>query len=419
MSGPTTLLSIDSDQDIIIENAVFPANTWGGQYNVQKQVDAGSVTFVYPTGDFAGEAYDDDPYNRIHWIDTLAVTAIAMPQVICAGSSAQLDVIREGGLAPYTYLWSPADGLSDPEISNPTASPLISATYFVTVTDALGQIATSEVFLPVNPLLPVSVNINTYYNPAPPGSLINFTATPVNGGDVPFYQWKVNGVDVGQNFATYSFHPLNGDQVNCILTSNAPCVSGNPATSNTITMIMVPASITVSGDILNGKDTCFNAYGTITVPSAPETFNVYAGGSATFIAGIKIRFLPGTWVKPGEYMNAYITTTNEYCGNLPSSMVTVVSGEGEQNVLPEQASHRYSIYPNPTTGNFTLLHLGDFLPGTVQVEIFNMHGERIFSTICTDERSHYFTLTGLPAGICFVKVMTGDHVESFKLVITR
>jgi hypothetical protein len=161
---------------------------------------------------------------------------------------------------------------------------------------------------------------------------------------------------------------------------------------------------------------CFNAQQTLTV----EDFSVDSGGSVTFIAGNNIRFLPETWVKPGGYMHAWITTTNEYCGNLRASMVSVASGEKELNLLPEeQASQNFSIYPNPTTGNFTIMHKGDFLPGTVRVEIFSMHGERIFSTSYAGERSHYFTLSGLPQGLCFVKIMAGDYVESLKLVIAR
>jgi hypothetical protein len=66
-SGPNVLLTIDNSQDLVIENAVFPDNTWDGQYNVRKSVNSGSVNFVNATGAFAGEDYDDDLYNRINW----------------------------------------------------------------------------------------------------------------------------------------------------------------------------------------------------------------------------------------------------------------------------------------------------------------------------------------------------------------
>jgi hypothetical protein len=72
-------MSIDSDQDIIIENAVFPTNTWGGQYNVRKIFDSGSVTFINATGAFAGSDFENDPFNRIFWGDEFAAHDITIP----------------------------------------------------------------------------------------------------------------------------------------------------------------------------------------------------------------------------------------------------------------------------------------------------------------------------------------------------
>jgi hypothetical protein len=422
-NGASTLLSINNGQALAIRNAIFPENTWSGTYNVSKTVTSGHVVFYNATGAFSGEAFDNDPNNLIDWVPTLTATATATPQVICAGSSSQLDVIREGGFGPFTYLWSPAIGLSDPAIINPVASPLITTIYDVTVTDALGQTAASNVTLTVNPLLPVSVTINTFYNPAPPGSLITFYATPINGGDEPSYQWKVNGADAGDDLATYSYYPLYGDEVTCVLTSSAPCVTGNPATSNTITMIMVPAYINVTGEILAGTDTCFNAYGAITVPPAPGTFTVYPGGSANFIAGTRIRFLPGATVMPGGYMHAWITETNEYCGSLAKSLVSsVVSGvadEGEFNSDALSLSGFFAIYPNPTSGIFTLLNKGEVMTDKAQVDIFDMRGDRVLTASYAGEQTHLFTVNDLSPGLYFLKVISGKRIESFKLIVTR
>ncbi|MCX6268550.1 MAG: T9SS type A sorting domain-containing protein [Bacteroidetes bacterium] len=418
-SGAYPLLSINNNQVLVIKDAIFPENTWGGTYNVSKGVSSGHLYFINATGAFAGEGFENDPYDLIDWIDPLSAIATATPQTICAGSSSQLDVIRTGGLAPFTYLWSPAAGLSDPGISNPIASPLASTSYSVTVTDALGQMATSEVFLTVNPPLIVSVTISAWYNPSPPGTMVTFSAYPTNGGITPSYQWKVNGSDVGSDLDTYAYYPLNGDQVTCVLTSSAPCVIGNPATSNIITMAMVPVYTNVSGDILAGTDTCYNASATITVPVAPATFNVYPGGSATFIAGVRVRFLPGARVQPGGYVHAYITTTNEYCGSLPPAMVAVVAGDKETSSLSVEPYQTFSIYPNPTSGAFTLLNRSDFFTGKVEVDIYNLSGGKSLSTTYTNERSHVFTLGELPPGIYFVKVKAGDLMESHKLIVTR
>ena len=61
------LLTVNSIQTFTVNNAIFPTNTWGGAYNVYKSVDAGVVNFNSATGGFQGEAYDYDPFNRIHW----------------------------------------------------------------------------------------------------------------------------------------------------------------------------------------------------------------------------------------------------------------------------------------------------------------------------------------------------------------
>ncbi|MEI6899229.1 MAG: FISUMP domain-containing protein, partial [Bacteroidota bacterium] len=102
---------------------------------------------------------------------------------------------------------------------------------------AAGNPATSNsIPMVVNPIMPVSIAINASANPVCAGTTVNFSATPTNGGTIPFYQWKVNGLNVGLNNSTYSYIPVNGDLVTCILTSNVTCPTGNPATSNTITM---------------------------------------------------------------------------------------------------------------------------------------------------------------------------------------
>ena len=83
------------------------------------------------------------------------------------------------------------------------------------------------------------------------GTTITFTATPVNGGS-PSYQWKVNGGNVGTNSNTYASSSLvTGDAVLCVMTSTVVHVSGNPATSNTITMIITGFSV-ISGGQMQG-----------------------------------------------------------------------------------------------------------------------------------------------------------------------
>ncbi len=96
---------------------------------------------------------------------------------------------------------------------------------------------------------PVSISIAASNTQVCEGTSVVFTATPTNGGTTPAYQWKVNAVNAGSNNAVYTYAPVQGDLVSCILTSNATCITGNPATSNTVTMTvnpLLPVSVSIA-----------------------------------------------------------------------------------------------------------------------------------------------------------------------------
>ena len=61
------LLQVNNSQDLGLWNVDFPANTWSGANNVKKENNAGNLTMIHATGGFAGPAYEDDLYSRIHW----------------------------------------------------------------------------------------------------------------------------------------------------------------------------------------------------------------------------------------------------------------------------------------------------------------------------------------------------------------
>jgi hypothetical protein len=87
-------------------------------------------------------------------------------------------------------------------------------------------------------------------------NVLTFTASTTDGGVSPGYQWLVNGANVGTNSDVFSSSSLaNGDLVQCVLTSSAPCASPAVAASNTATVVIsalnTPAiSITATQNII-------------------------------------------------------------------------------------------------------------------------------------------------------------------------
>lgn len=87
-----------------------------------------------------------------------------------------------GGTAPYTYSWSPADGLSDPTIPNPIASPTVTTTYTITVTDNAGATLSDEVTVGLYPPPVVDAGTDVTINE---GERITLNAS----GGVSYFWW--------------------------------------------------------------------------------------------------------------------------------------------------------------------------------------------------------------------------------------
>jgi len=178
----------------------------------------------------------------------VSVSIVASANPVCAGTPVTYTATPVNGGTTPAYQWQ-VNGINitgatnvaytyTPANNNTITCILTSSELCTTVNPALSN----AVVMTVNPLLPVSISIAASSNPACAGVTVNYTSTTFNGGTVPGYQWRLNGVNVsGATDANYSFIPANSDKITCVLNSNAECVSANPATSNEINMTVSPS----------------------------------------------------------------------------------------------------------------------------------------------------------------------------------
>ena len=92
-------------------------------------------------------------------INLLPIADAGLDTAICLGSSTPIGGSPTGP-AGSTYLWTPNIGLSNSVLSNPIASPTVTTTYSVLVTDANGCTASDDVVVNVNPLPVVDAGID-------------------------------------------------------------------------------------------------------------------------------------------------------------------------------------------------------------------------------------------------------------------
>ena len=179
-------------------------------------------------------------------------TVTASNNSVCAGTVVTYTLTHINGGTP-TVQWKVNGGNVGGNTITYSYAPTNNDQVSCVMTSSLSYVSPATVtsnIVPmiVNPLNPVSVTIGASANPVCAGSSVTFTATPTNGGTSPSYQWYKGVSPVGSNSTTYAYVPVNGDVVTCVLTSNISCASGNPDTSNVITMIVnAPPIPTISG----------------------------------------------------------------------------------------------------------------------------------------------------------------------------
>ena len=116
----------------------------------------------------------------------LVAAMSASPDTIRLDESSQLVARVSGGIPPYSYNWVPKSGLNSTNISTPLASPSVTTTYTVEITDAAGQILHSDA------TVRVVLDFALSATPAriSPGDISKLNASGV-GGLLPYtYSWS-------------------------------------------------------------------------------------------------------------------------------------------------------------------------------------------------------------------------------------
>ena len=182
-----------------------------------------------------------------------------------------------------------------------------------------------------------------------------------------------------------------------------------------------PAYDTIQNEtIANGETQCFNASNTITVAGQNTTVDVNSDGEATFIAGNKIVFNPGFHSHLGSYCDAHITLTSDYCSqqqSIPSTNHdTGVASNGKSSNIYDKPDTvlNTKVYPNPTTGSFTVDFLGK--ETTADIIVLNFQGNEARNVKCENQNAVDIDISHLTGGMYVVVIKTSDKVITKKVV---
>jgi hypothetical protein len=208
----------------------------------------------------------------VNSINTPSISIGTASSTICQNSLVSFSsVVTNGGSNPV-YQWK----INGNNVGTNSAN---FSTSFITNNDTVRCILTSNIscvttanissnliYMSIATNVIPAVSISTTSSSVCTGSLVSFSASPINGGSNPSYQWKKNGINVGINSSIYNLsNPQNNDVITCILTSSANCASPLTANSNSISLTVsnpVTPSISIVASTINicsGQNIIFTA----------------------------------------------------------------------------------------------------------------------------------------------------------------
>jgi len=159
-------------------------------------------------------------------------------------------------------------------------------------------------------------------------------------------------------------------------------------------------TLTANCDISNNKTTVFQASELIKLE---DGFKSGTGIFTNFRAYIAP--CPGSGKKGDDEGNDYITET-----------ISEVNPDDEPQPNNINTETDFAIYPNPTSGEFTIQVTGDAEQGTSEVYIYDIFGRLIYNQHINSSTNQHINISQQPKGIYLVKVLSGEKVYIKKLV---
>ncbi|MGQ7868174.1 HYR domain-containing protein, partial [Sunxiuqinia sp. sy24] len=329
--------------------------------------DAGStvrLTMTVTSDNACGTATATANYSIV--IDPLPTASAGGSTTICEDGAA---TVSGASASNGTILWTHNGAGSITAGTETTISPTYNAasgdagntvtlTLTVTSNNSCGTATASDTYtIDVDPNLDVSVSVGTLA-PVCSGESITLTATPVNEGGNPSYEWFVKGSSVGNNSPTYTYTPLDGDDVYVVLTSDETCTSGNTATSNSVTL-QVDEPITETPQLPDGP---------VSVCSVATVLN---------------------------YSVPAVDNASYYDWNLPAGWI-IASGEGTNAITVNVTGVSPDIYTISVTVSNACSATTTSAPLEITVGDYATADAGADQTICYDEAT--ISISGTPGG---------------------
>ena len=363
----------------------------------------------------------------------LPVNIIARPlpvitgtNVVCSGTSASYHtdegkssyvwavssggtIVAGAGTSTIMVLWNTPgqQQVSVNYVSGEGCNAFNPATYAVTVTGIPAAAGT------ISGLPSVCVN----------ATAVPYSVSPIQNADT--YNWTLPlGMTLASGAGTNSIKvnfPGYITTGNLRVSGVNNCFSG-PSSPNfqVKTNALLTGQVVLNNMIIGNEQTeCLAVQNIILGGEAP--FMILAGGQVRLIASDNILFLAGTSVNAGGYLSATITGQCIPCNGSKTPEPTgsyTATANSDISDLPGE-NQLFWIWPNPTTGIFTIEFKHPEIGKAVTIQIFDVMGKMIQDQKVEAFSKRDFSVAEFPAGIYHLRLIVDNHTEVIRIIKAR
>ena len=342
---------------------------------------------------------------------TPSVIIAASQNNICAGTSVTFTATPTNGGTMPVYQWR-VNGVNAGSNSPTFSSSTLANGAVVTVRMTSNATCPSPSLVTSNG---ITMNVTANVTPAVSiaatqsticaGTAVTFTATPVNGGSSPAYQWKVNGVDAGTNSATFNSNVLaNGDVVTVVMSSSAVCKTTATATSNAVTMTVNPNLTPLVSIATSNTTICAGSSVTFTAtPTNGGTTPAYQWKVNGVNAGSNSATFTTSTLTNGAVVTATLTS-NATCLATPTAVSNSISMTVNPTITPAVSLTPSSLLPGGSV-TFTASATNG---GSAPVYTFKVNG----STVQSGTSNQYVTSSLVSGSLITVQLTSNANCAS-------
>jgi hypothetical protein len=316
---------------------------------------------------------------------------------ICQGTGRAIGSQITGGLAPYQYIWSPAEGLSATNTPTPLANPQRSTTYTVSVVDASGCIARDTIVVTVAPAITVQMGNDITICA---GDSVRIPIS-ISGGTPPFrYEWLPASSGLSSNTVADPWaQPAETTRYTVLITDAANCTA-----RDTFVVNVNPRPFPPIIQLLNDS--------TLICGSTAAQYQWYKDNQK--INGANQQTLRFTRREGSGIYRVEVIDGNN-CRNISATFGVATSVEETR-----LTDGNIQVQPNPVTDK-AILSIKPSIPVQDAVlELTSLLGEKIMqhAILPTADGSIQYTLdlSSMPQGMYIVKISSGIRSWTTQLI---